>query len=65
MIRSKADVLIPLLYCIEGLVYAAKLSFCLRKIGIRFFLSGADHAETVICQQPVIACFILINFEYM
>ena len=65
MIRSKADVLIPLLYCIEGLVHAAKLPFCLRKIGIRFFLTGADHAEAVIRQQPVIACFILMYFEYM
>ena len=65
MIRGEANILITFLHSIESLIHSAKLSFCFRKIRIRFFLSGTDYPETVIRQQPVIAGFILMNFEYM
>ena len=65
MIRGEANIFITFLHSIESLIHSAKLSFCLRKIRIRLFLSGMDHTEAIIRQQPVISGFILMNFEYM
>jgi len=65
MIRSEANILITFLHCIESLIHSAKLTFSFCKIGIWSFLSGTDHTESVICQQPVIAGLILMDIKYM
>ena len=65
VVRSKANILIMFLHGIESLVHSAKLSFGFRKIRNRFFVSWTNHAQPVVCQQPVITGFVLMYFKHV